>query len=268
MANTVFITGGSSGIGLELAKHYVSRGDNVILLARNQAKLDEAVLACKTLASAEQTIVGQSLDVADFAAIPNTMSILHQRYGSPDLVLLSAGVVESQHFLEMPAENFDWIMRVNLGGVREMTRAVLPMMQARGSGQIAVISSMAGLMGTYGYTAYCASKFALRGFVEALRYELQGSGISLSLVCPGEVATPMVESEAASILPQTRLMKDTIGTLSAAVAAKKIARGIARNKALIVPGFLPNLTSHFVRHCPGLSALFIRALLKLKFAER
>lgn len=265
MTRKVFITGGSSGIGLELAKHYVQEGDNVVLLARNQSKLDDAVVECEHIASAGQAVSSASLDVADFDTLPVELEAICAQHGTPDLLILSAGVVESKRFLEMSREDFDWIMQVNLGGVREVTRNVLPAMLARGSGQLVIISSMAGLIGTYGYSAYCASKFALQGFAASLQHEIAGTGVSINMVCPGEVDTPMVQAEAGSILPQTRFMKDTVGTLPADVAARKIAAGIAADKSLIVPGVRPWLTSRFARHFPRLFTASTSWLLKLKF---
>jgi short-subunit dehydrogenase len=98
-----------------------------------------------------------------------------------------------------------------------------------------------------------------------LQHEIAGTGVSINMVCPGEVDTPMVQAEADNILPQTRFMKDTIGTLAADEAAGKIAAGIAADRALIVPGTMPWLTSRFARHFPRLFAWSTRSLLALKF---
>jgi len=98
-----------------------------------------------------------------------------------------------------------------------------------------------------------------------LRQELFGTGVSVNLVCPPEVDTPMVAEEASSILPKTRLIKDLAGTLPADVAAKKIAAGLNRNKALIVPGFRANLMTKIARHFPRSFSKSTELLLGWKF---
>jgi short-subunit dehydrogenase len=138
-------------------------------------------------------------------------------------------------------------------------------MLEQGCGQIVFVSSMAGLTGIYGYSAYCASKFAVTGFALALRQELAGSGVSVHLVCPPEVATPMIAAEAEGVLPQTRLLKDLVGTLSPETAAVKIARGIARRKRVIVPGFRAGIVAWAARHFPGLFDSASNALLRWRF---
>ena len=156
----VYITGGSSGIGLALAKHYARQGDDIILLARGRDKLDKAVNDCKTLADGKgQTITGISMDCTDYDAIPANMDRIVDTYGVPDLLILSAGMAGNKKFMDMDADEFDRIMQLNFGGSRETARSVLPYMLKRRTGQIAFISSMAGCMGIYGYAGYCASKF-------------------------------------------------------------------------------------------------------------
>lgn len=265
MSKGVFITGGSSGFGLELARFYAQAGNDVLLLARGEEKLQSAVASCSDCCREGQTFAGETLDITAFDALPARMEALMSRYGVPDILILSAGAAFNKTFLDTGREEFDWLVNTNLAGSREVVRAVLPGMLARGSGQIAFISSLAGLIGVYGYSAYSASKFALTGFSKALRQELFGTGVSVNLVCPPEVDTPLVEEEASGILPQTRFIKDMTGTLSAAVAAKKIAAGLNRNKMLIIPGLEANLTAKIARHFPRLFSKSTELLLRWKF---
>ena len=251
-AHTVYITGGSSGIGLALAERYARAGDNLVLLARNQAKLDTAVQGLRAItASAQQIVVGVSLDVSDTAALPSAMAKIAHQYGLPDVLILSAGDGVNARFLDTPASEFERLMTVNFIGSRELARAALPDMLQRKAGHIVFISSMAGIFGIYGYTAYAASKFAVRGLVESLQQEMYGSGVVISLICPGEVATPMIAGESAGVLPQTRLLKDLAGTLSIDRAADLMFKAISKRKALIIPGALPQLMDWTHRHLPG-----------------
>ena len=238
----VYITGGSSGIGLSLAIRYARNGDDVILLARNQDKLDEAAGLCRADSLNDgQLIAGVSLDISEFNTLQGKMSEITGEYGQPDLLILSAGIAGNRTFLDMSCEEFDTMMALNFSASREMSRCVLPAMLECDSGQIAFISSTAGLMGVYGYSAYCASKYAVTGFVTALQQELYGTGVSATLVCPSEVATPMIAAESDSVLPQTRLLKDLGGTLSPEKAADIIFKGIARKKTIVLTGFVAQL---------------------------
>jgi short-subunit dehydrogenase len=265
-AKQVFITGGSSGIGLALARLHAKTGDDLLLLARDRSKLSEAVGECAALrVRADQTVAGEPLDVTAFETMPDRLRELIAAHGLPDLLILSAGTVANKTFLDTSREEFDRVMAVNLGGSREVARGVLPAMIERGSGQIAFIGSSAGLVGIYGYSAYASSKFALTGFVQALRQELTGTGVSVNLVCPPEVDTPMVAAEAESALPQTRFLKDLAGTLSADDAAAQIARGLEKNQAVVIPGLRARLLLGFARHCPGLFSLTSTMLLRAKF---
>ena len=249
----VYITGGSSGIGLSLAIRYARNGDDVILLARNQDKLDEAAGLCRAeTLSANQLIAGVSLDISEFKALAVKMKAITDEYGQPDLLILSAGIAGNKTFLDMKSEEFDTMMALNFSASREMARCVLPAMLERSHGQIAFISSTAGLMGVYGYSAYCASKYAVTGFVMALQQELYGTGVCATLVCPSEVATPLIAAEAASVLPQTRLLKDLGGTLSPEKAAEIIFKGIRNKKSIVKTGFVAHVFDFTYRVFPWL----------------
>ena len=262
----VYITGGSSGIGLALACLYAERGDDVTLLARDQARLESAVSLCEARSNRDgQTIAAVALDITVYDRLHAELDEVVAAFGLPDLLILSAGVAINKRFLDTPKEEFDWIVDINFAGSREVARCLLPGMLARGSGQIAFISSSAGLLGIYGYSAYAASKFAVTGFVQALRQELSGSGVSAHLVCPPEVDTPMIAAESANVLPQTRFLKDLAGTLPPAVAAKKIARGIRKKQAVIVPGVRASVILWCARHFQDTFGRVSELLLRWKF---
>ncbi|MEH6592871.1 MAG: SDR family NAD(P)-dependent oxidoreductase [Halioglobus sp.] len=267
MKKTVYITGGSSGIGLGLAHVYTQKGDDVVLIARDQEKLDIAVKSCESQSvNSSQVIAGVSLDITAYQGLPVAMEDIVARYGLPDLLVLCAGVAGNKTFLDTPTQEFDRIVNINLGGSREMARAVLPGMLQRGSGQVAFVSSMAGLIGLYGYGAYSASKFAVTGLVQALRQELAGSGVSAHLICPPEVNTPMIAAESEDSVPQTRFLKDLIGTMEPEVAAQKIARGIEKHKAVIIPGVRAGVMVWMSRCFPELFARSSELLLRWRFS--
>ena len=262
----IYITGGSSGIGLGLAQYYAKQGDDIVLLARDPVKLEAAIRNCKLHAiCSDQDITSESVDITAYESLPSVMDQVMQRHGKPDLLILCAGVAGNKTFLDTSAAEFDRIVDINLAGSREVARAVLPGMLERGSGQIAFVSSMAGLIGLYGYTAYSASKFAVTGLVQALRQELAGSGVDVHLICPPEVNTPMIAAEAESAIPQTRFLKDMVGTMEPEVAAQKIAYGLEKRKSVVIPGVRANIMVWCARHFPELFAKGSELLLRWKF---
>lgn len=266
MKKKIFITGGSSGLGLALARLYASQGNDLVILARDSEKLGAAVAICEGMSvNSRQIISGVSLDVAASENIPSAMAKIIESHGLPDLLILCAGVAGNKRFLDTGPTEFDRIVDVNLAGSREVARAVLPGMLRRRSGQLVFVSSMAGLIGLYGYSAYAASKFAVTGFAQALRQELAGSGVSVHLVCPPEMNTPMIAAEREHSLPQTRFLKDLVGTLEVEPAARKIARGIRRHKAVIIPGLRARTIAWTARHFPEIFAKSCRWLLRWKF---
>lgn len=267
MKKRIYITGGSSGIGLGLARFYAKAGHDIILLARDQEKLNAAVSSCLSMTvTPSQIIKGESLDITGYDKLPAAMASLLAREGLPDLIILCAGVAGNKRFLDTSAQEFDRIVDINLSGSREIARSVLPGMLQRGSGQIAFVSSMAGLVGLYGYGAYSASKFAVTGFAQALRQELAGSGVSVHLICPPEVNTPMIAAESQDSVPQTRFLKSLIGTMEIETAAKKIVKGIRKHKPVIIPGIRANMMVWVARHFPELFARSSELLLRWKFS--
>ena len=129
-------------------------------------------------------------------------------------------------------------MKINVYGTRNTVSAILPFMKQKGGGHIVNVSSVAGMIGMYGYTLYCTSKYAIVGFSECLRSELKRFNITVTLVCPPEVKTPFVAEEAKTLPPEARVVKNLAGLLSTERVAKAIVRGISRKRFMVVPGFM------------------------------
>ncbi|WP_299026232.1 SDR family oxidoreductase [uncultured Thermanaerothrix sp.] len=230
------ITGGSSGIGLALARQLLTEGARIALLARNLEKLEQArEELLKVYPEAELTI--WSADVANAPQVTALLTTLMERQGVPDLLINSAGMAHPGRFEELPLEIFDQMIAVNYLGTVYVTKAVVPAMLKRGSGHIVNISSVAGFLNIYGYTAYGAAKFAVRGFSDALRMELKPYGIQVSLVFPPDTDTPQLAYENQFKPEVTRALAGNAGVLSPDVVAREILRGIRRNAYLILPGF-------------------------------
>ena len=137
------------------------------------------------------------------------------------------------------------IMEVNYFGMVHVIRACLPSMIERRSGHIVNMSSVYGFIGGYGYSAYCASKFAVRGFSDALRAELKPMGIAVSIVFPQDTDTPQLERENRLKSPLLKILNET-RVMTAEAVARSVVRGIARRQYVIIPGgegrFLYRLT--------------------------
>jgi short-subunit dehydrogenase len=247
-----FITGGSSGIGLALARKLFSYGANLIIIARNSAKLEDARRDIEQFrVSSGQFIRCLSADVSSSADLSHVISQMIKEFGTPDILINSAGIISCDYFGNISSDSFDAVMKINLYGTRNMIAEVLPAMKKRG-GHIVIISSAAGLMGMCGYTAYGTSKFALVGFAECLRGELKQQGIHLTIVCPPEVDTPMLLDEMKTIPSEIRILKNMSGQLKPEFVAAQVLRAVARKKFMVVPGFRAKWLWYTQRLTPAL----------------
>ncbi|MCK6547586.1 SDR family oxidoreductase [Myxococcota bacterium] len=181
----VWITGASSGIGAALARAWAKRGAALILSARRVAEL-EAVKA--SLGAPERTKL-LPLDVADPAALgPAAAEALAWR-GQIDVLVNNAGISQRATALDASAESVRRLMEVNFFGAVELTRLVVPSMLTRRSGHVVFTSSVAGYLSTPMRSTYAAAKHAIRAWADALRAELHGTGVDVTTICPGYIAT-------------------------------------------------------------------------------
>ncbi|MGB3514487.1 MAG: SDR family oxidoreductase [Microcoleaceae cyanobacterium] len=231
------ITGGSSGIGKEIAKLLAAEGSNISIIARNPTKLEEAkVEITATVANQAQKIITIPTNVTNRAEVETGIHRAVNEIGIPDLLITAAGISHPGYFRELPIEIFEQTMAINYFGSLYCVRAVLPMMEQQKKGQIVFISSGAGLIGIYGYTPYCPSKFAIRGLAESLRGELKLSGISVSVVYPPDTDTPQLEEENKTKPLETKRITATSGIWSAEDMAAEILRGMKKQSFAIAPG--------------------------------
>ena len=234
-SQTVYVTGGASGIGLEVARRLAAKGAEIVVFDLRLA--DDAISAIEAVRrSPSQRVACYAVDVSDRHAVLATFARAAVELGPPDVLIHSAGIAKGGEFLSMAFEDFDRTLQVNLYGTRHVCEATAPLMVKRGRGQIVLIASLAGILPAYGYTDYATSKYGVRGFAECLRYELKPHGVSVLCFCPGEVDTPMVAAERKTIHPATLALKRTGGTISVEVAVRDLLRGIRRNQALIITG--------------------------------
>jgi 3-dehydrosphinganine reductase len=226
------ITGGSSGIGLAIARQLASRGSNITIIARNVDRLTSAKAEIeKARASTAQRIVPQRADVSSEVESRIAVSNAVVALGPPQLLITSAGAGGFVgRFEDAPLEEFERVMTINYLGSVYPTRAVLPHMNAQRDGHICFVSSGAGLIGVYGYSAYSPTKFALRGLADVLRAELKQDNIRVSICYPPDTDTPMLQKEIAMAPPETRAIAASAGLWSADQVAAVTLRGIDANR--------------------------------------
>lgn len=182
----VLITGASSGLGAALARQLAVRGAVVGLIARRRDRLAEVLADCRRASPESAMWVA---DLADTAGLPALAARAAEALGGIDVLINNAALPKRRPVTALAPDEVEDVMRVNLFAPMRLTLALLPLMLARGSGLIVNVSSVGGRLGIIHETAYCASKFALCGWSEAMAVDLHGSGVAVKLIEPGPVDT-------------------------------------------------------------------------------
>ncbi|MEH1847849.1 MAG: SDR family oxidoreductase [Nostoc sp.] len=264
------ITGGSSGIGKAVAHLLASEGADISIIARDQTKLEVAKAEIEAVRKRQdQRVVAISADVTNQAQVEQAIDAVIDQIGPPDLLITSAGIAHPGYFQDLPIEVFERTMAINYFGSLYCIRAILTVMEQRRQGHIVLISSGAGLIGIYGYTPYCPTKFALRGLAESLRGELKVAGICISIVYPPDTDTPQLEQENKTKPLETKMITSTAKTWSAESVAREIVRGIQKKKFSITPGIeMTLLTRLHSLLAPGLNWYFDQIVAKTIFQKK
>ncbi|MDO9085920.1 MAG: SDR family oxidoreductase [Anaerolineaceae bacterium] len=235
----IIVTGGSSGIGLALVQKLIQSGANVWIIARNEEKILEVM---NQLGDKKNQLNYFLANVQDFSEIKRISEKLNYENIKIDGLINSAGVAHPAEFNSMEIEQFHWLMDINYFGTVHCIKAFLPLMN---SGSFIVnISSMAGVIGVYGYSAYGASKFAVRGFSDCLRSELKPKNIQVSIIFPPDTDTPQLEYESEFKPEITKKIAGSAKVMSAQKVALEILDGIKKKQYIIIPGFESKLIYH------------------------
>ena len=185
---SVLVTGASSGIGRETALAFAAAGANLVLVARRAKVLAKVAAEARKLGAA--TLVA-SADVTEAAAVAGAFHKAVKRFGTVDIVVNNAGVMIPSQVVGLRTADLRRMLDVNLIGALHVMQEAVKVMRKQGHGHIVNVGSLAGRRGFSPLGGYCASKFALVGLTEALRTELVGERINVSLVLPGVIDTPM-----------------------------------------------------------------------------
>ncbi len=230
------ITGGSSGIGRATARLLTRRGAHVSIIARRQELLDETLAELEPLReNPAQRFRAYSADVTDWEQAQEAIASLTADGHPPDVLVNAAGFAHPGYFEELPLEIFRNTMDVDFFGTLHPIKAALPMMMERRRGHIVNFSSGAGFLGVFGYTAYSAAKFAVRGFSDVLRQEMKPYSIHVSVIFPPDTDTPQLHYENQFKPLETRRIAGAAKALTADQVAQALVRGIERRQVYILP---------------------------------
>lgn len=225
------ITGGSSGIGLELARALVQEGARVCIAARDERRLAAAV---QELGASACFVV---MDVSVSESIERGVEAAIQALGGLDLLVNNAGYALPGYIDELGDDAYVDMMAVNYFGAMRLSRACLAHFMARGGGRIVNVTSMLGFMGTFGYSAYCASKYALSGFTEALRQDALPFGVRVHLCYPPTTNTAGLERENRDKPPEAWAIEGKSRAFSAAHVARELLAGVRAGKFHVLIGW-------------------------------
>ncbi|MBB3699562.1 SDR family NAD(P)-dependent oxidoreductase [Flammeovirga yaeyamensis] len=258
----IYITGGTSGIGLEMSKQLLKSGANVVVFGRKNLSEIESKLSESTN---ENSVAAISLDTTSVDSVIEGFSKAQSIVGDPHVVIHSAGIGRSVAFNQFSEDDFKETINVNIFGSRNVAEVAFPYLK-KTNGQLLFIASLAGIVTNYGYSAYSASKFATLGFAGVLRSEWKPEGVNVSVACPPEIDTPLVEKERLESPKVAKVLKQFAGNLELDYACKMMLKGLSKKSYMIIPGFKAKLVAITQGIFPSMniwiSDLVIRVIMK------
>ncbi len=237
------VTGAASGIGRALALELAARGCDLALADRDEAGLQQ--VAAEIARDGKRKVSTHRLDVAEPGQIQEYAAAATSAHPSLNIVINNAGVALLGQFGEIDQAQMDWLFNINFWGTVHGTRAFLPHLARQPAAHIVNLSSIFGIIAPPGQTAYCAAKFAVRGFSESLRHELAmaNSSVRLSVVHPGGVSTNIARNSrtGSGVTDNARRAQaidrfDAVAKTTPAAAALRIIQGIEKNQPRILIG--------------------------------
>lgn len=234
---TVLITGASSGIGEALAGVFASHGHNLVLVARSAGKLKR--LASSLALEHEVDVHVRPADLSEPGSAQSLAGFMHQQEREIDILVNNAGVLEHGAFVDMPHEDIQNMVQLNVAGLTDLIAHFLPDMVARGSGRILNVASIASFMPIPSLATYAATKAYVLSLSEALAEELRGSGVTVTALCPGVTDTPLVDAAKAG---SSRLKMPRLIVGDTHEVATDGYRACMKGTPVVVPGSL-NLAS-------------------------
>ncbi|MCW2704250.1 MAG: Short-chain dehydrogenase/reductase [Blastococcus sp.] len=253
---TAVVTGAASGIGAALAVQLAVRGSNLVLVDRDKERLD-GVAADVRRDHPQLTVDTYVVDLADDAATDEAAEALAAAHPGTTLLVNNAGVALGGRLDQVTLEEFDWVMTVNFRSVVRLTHAFLPALKAHPGAHLVNVSSVFGIFAPAGQAAYSASKFAVRGFSEAVRHELAENAVGVTVVHPGGIKTRIAESArtgsgvSVEEYEQGRKQFTKLLTMPPEAAAAQIVEAIEKRRPRLLIGWSAKVPDVLVRLMPG-----------------
>jgi NAD(P)-dependent dehydrogenase (short-subunit alcohol dehydrogenase family) len=236
------VTGAASGIGRALAVRLAQEGASLAIADIKAEELDETVKMLKQMGGSRDKVTTHIVDVSDKERVAEFAREVVEAHGGAHLLINNAGVGLFGMAEQLSIEDIEWLMGVNFWGVVYGVKHFLPILRRQPQGHIVNISSVFGIVGPVGHSAYAASKFAVRGFTEALRHELAGGSVKVSVVHPGGVKTNIANNARLgaradrTAVERERAIFNVAARTSPEKAADRIVRGVLRDEERILVG--------------------------------
>jgi short-subunit dehydrogenase len=253
---TAVVTGAASGIGEALALQLAGRGSSLVLVDRDKERLADVADRARA-AHPALTVDTYVTDLSDDEATATLAATLAAEHPQVTLLVNNAGVALGGRFDQVTLEEFDWVMAVNFRAVVRLTHAFLPALKAHPGSHLVNVSSVFGIFAPAGQAAYSASKYAVRGFSEAVRHELAENGVGVTVVHPGGIKTRIAESartgSGVSIeeYEQGRKQFAKLLTMPPEKAAALIVEAIEKRRPRLLIGWSAKVPDVLVRLAPG-----------------
>jgi short-subunit dehydrogenase len=253
---TAVVTGAASGIGAALAGLLAERGSNLVLVDRDKERLDGVAEQVRR-AHPQLAVDTYVVDLSDDAATAEAAEALAAAHPDTTLLVNNAGVALGGRFDQVTLEEFDWVMAVNFRSVVRLTHAFLPVLKAHPGSHLVNVSSVFGIFAPAGQAAYSASKFAVRGFSEAVRHELAENAVGVTVVHPGGIRTRIAETArtgsgvSAEEYEQGRKQFAKLLRMPPEDAAAQIVAAIEKRRPRLLIGASAKIPDVLVRLMPG-----------------
>ena len=253
---TAVVTGAASGIGEALAVQLAARGSHLVLVDRDKDRLGDVTERLRT-AHPELTVATHVADLSDDDETTALAATLATEHPATTLLVNNAGVALGGRFDQVTLEEFDWVMAVNFRSVVRLTHALLPALKAHPGAHLVNVSSVFGIFAPAGQAAYSASKFAVRGFSEAVRHELAENSVGVTVVHPGGIKTRIAETArtgsgvSAEEYEQGRKQFAKLLTMPPETAAAMIVEAIEKRRPRLLIGWSAKVPDVLVRLLPG-----------------
>lgn len=247
---TAFITGGSTGIGLAIAKALAKEGANIVIFARTISKLEIAKKEIESV-NTNLKVSFYSVDTSDNTETKIIFEKAIQENAIPDILINCVGIAQPDYFENISFDIFDKTIKTNLYSMWNAVYTLVPYMKKSG-GIILNTSSIAGFIGVFGYTDYSMTKFGIIGFSESLKQELKQHNIKVQVLCPPDTDTPGFEAEEKNKPAETKAIGGKAKLLKPEFVAAIVLKEMQTKKFLIIPGFDGKMTRVIKRLFPWL----------------